>query len=186
MGLNLMLQSLRNIAMRPNSKVRSFGTAVTVRPSVRRSMVLLVVALAAAGCEEEPRAVSRKPVAAAPPKQESGRVLGKRTQKVIEAAPALETGKAKVASTKITAKDPITLVGNAYVSIVGRSSVLAIEHSLDLFHATNERYPKDLEEFMTEIIKPNGISLPVLPPYQEYAYDAKEHKLVVLEYPDRK
>jgi hypothetical protein len=39
---------------------------------------------------------------------------------------------------------------------------------------------------MAEVIKANNISLPKLPPYQEYTYDEKEHKLIILEYPDRK
>jgi hypothetical protein len=98
----------------------------------------------------------------------------------------LPQGGAHIASSRIVAKDPITLQGNAYISIVGRSSVLSIQHSMDLYHATNERYPKDLDEFMTEIIKPNGIALPQLPSYQKYAYDDKEHKLIVIEYPDLK
>lgn len=84
------------------------------------------------------------------------------------------------------AKDPITVTGNAYVSIIGRTSVLKIQQAVDLYHAANDRYPKDLDEFMTEIIKANNIALPVLPPYQDYGYDANEHKLIVLEYPDRK
>jgi hypothetical protein len=151
-----------------------------------RVLLPAVWALAMVGCEEEPRQGSPKPAASAPAKKEPGGIIGKRTQKVIEAAPELETGKAKVASTKIKVKDPITLVGNAYVAIVGRSSMLAIEQAVNLFHANNDRYPKDLAEFMAEIIKANNIGLPVLPPYQEYAYDEKEHKLVVLEYPDRK
>jgi hypothetical protein len=156
------------------------------RLSLFHLLVLAVWALSSAGCEEEPRQADRQAAASAPPKQESRGIIGKRTQKVVEAAPALESGKAKVASTKIKAKDPITLVGNAYVATVGRTSILAIEQALNLFHANNDRYPKDLAEFMAEIIKANNIALPVLPPYQEYAYDEKEHKLIVLEYPDRK
>ena len=39
---------------------------------------------------------------------------------------------------------------------------------------------------MTGIIKANNIALPKLPPYQEYGYDEKEHKLVILEYEARK
>jgi hypothetical protein len=35
---------------------------------------------------------------------------------------------------------------------------------------------------MTEIIKANNIVLPKLPPHQDYAYDEKDHKLVILEY----
>ena len=60
--------------------------------------------------------------------------------------------------------------------------MLSIQHAMDLYHATNDRYPKDYDEFMTEIIKANNIALPQLPTYQEYGYDEKEHKLVILEY----
>ena len=55
-------------------------------------------------------------------------------------------------------KDPITLQGNAYVTIIGRTSMMQIEHTLDLYYAQNEKYPANLKEFMDEIIKPNGIA----------------------------
>ena len=116
----------------------------------------------------------------------SGPIIGQRTQKIVKAAPALEQKGAKVASTKIVAKDPFTLAGNAYVASIGRLSQLAIEDAINKYHAANDRYPKDLDEFMTEIIKANNISLPKLPTYQEYSYDEKEHKLIIIEYPDRK
>ena len=149
-------------------------------------LVLAAGAVASAGCEEEPRNVGNQPAAAQPPKEEPGPIIGQRTQKIADAAPASEQAAAKVASTKITAKDPITLQGNAYVAIIGRASQLQIEHAIDLFHGNNDRYPKDYAEFMAEIIKANNISLPRLPPYQEYGYDEKDHKLIILEYPDRK
>ena len=88
--------------------------------------------------------------------------------------------------TKIVAKDPITIQGNAYVSIVGQAAIDNMKHAVDLFHAENDRYPKDYDEFMTVIVKPHGIALPQLPPYQKYAYDEKEHKLIIMEYPDLK
>ena len=166
-------------------------------------LIVTICALVAPGCEEETRNVgkrpetraldqtgiavgldepARAPVQAKPPAKQSGPIIGQRTTDIRNASKELNQGGAQVASSRIVAKDPITLQGNAYVSIVGRSSVLSIQHSMDLYHATNERYPKDLDEFMTEIIKPNGIALPQLPPYQKYAYDEKEHKLIVLEY----
>ena len=70
--------------------------------------------------------------------------------------------------------------------MIGKASILQIEHAMKLYQAANNRYPKDLQEFMDEIVKANGIRLPTLPHYQEYGYDEKEHKLVILEYPDRK
>ena len=103
--------------------------------------------------------------------------------------PRVEGGKAKGAvevGTKITAKDYITLQGNAYVTIIGQTSVLSIQKAMDLYKATNDRYPKDYNEFMAEIIQANNIALPKLPVYQEYGYDEAQHKLIILEYPDRK
>jgi hypothetical protein len=93
---------------------------------------------------------------------------------------------ARVASTKIRAKDPITLSGNAYSSIVGQYVIGQVKHSLDLFNAREDRYPKDYEEFMAEIINKPGeeIRLPQLPYYQKYGYDEAEHKLIILEYPE--
>jgi hypothetical protein len=140
-------------------------------------LLILAGCLAASlGCEDEPM----------PTKGTGSGIIGKRTQKIVNAAPVLEKGNAKVATTKITAKDPITLQGNAYVSIISRTSQLMIEHAIDLYHAQNDRYPKDYDEFITEIIKANNIALPKLPPYQDYGYDEKEHKLIIIEYPDRK
>ncbi len=55
-----------------------------------------------------------------PPAEVShGEILGKRTQDIRPAAPE-EAKRAQVAGTRITARDPITLPGNAYVTIIGR------------------------------------------------------------------
>jgi hypothetical protein len=163
----------------------AFGGNNKERASSPLWLVLTICILPAVGCEEE-RHVGNKPAVSAKSKQDSDPIIGRRTQQIRDAEPALKKGDAKVATTKIIAKDPITLQGNAYVSIIGRASQLKIQQALDLFHANNDRYPKDKDEFMAEIIKANNIALPVLPPYQDYAYDEKEHKLIILEYPDRK
>ena len=39
---------------------------------------------------------------------------------------------------------------------------------------------------MATIVRPNNIALPMLPYYQKYGYDEKEHTLVILEYPELK
>jgi len=171
--------------MRPDASRSIHGGEHRSRSSGPCWLILAGFVLITAGCEEEPRHAAGKPAVPFKP-EDSGPIIGQRTQKIVNAAPALKQGGAKVASTKIVAKDPITVDGNAYVSIIGRASQLQIEHALNLYHAANERYPKDIDEFMTEIIKANGISLPKLPPYQDYAYDEKEHKLIILEYEDRK
>jgi hypothetical protein len=156
-------------------------------------LVSLSLLLLAAGCEETRHVGGQNaspPTAAAPapppPEEVShGEILGKRTQDIRRAEPELEKG-AQTASTKIVSKDPITLPGNAYVTMIGRTSMLQIEHAVNLYKGANDRYPANYNEFMAEIIKANNIALPVLPSYQEYGYDEKEHKLIILEYPDRK
>jgi len=157
------------------------------RSGCRRMCILVLPAalVLIAGCEEE-RNVADKPKAQAAPPAKDQFIVGRRTQEIKNAAPELRKGGATVATTKITARDPITLPGNAYVTMVGRTSILNIEHAVDLYRAANDRYPKDYDEFMTEIIKANNIALPQLPYYQKYGYDEKEHKLVILEYPDLK
>jgi hypothetical protein len=131
-----------------------------------------------------PARPTAQPKPKAPAKPEF--IVGKRTQDIRNAQTELKPGKAQVASTRIVAKDPYTLSGNAYVSIIGRNSMLNLQHAIDLYHAENDRYPKDYNEFMEVIIKANNIALPTLRSYQEYAYDEKEHKLIIIEYPDRK
>ena len=82
------------------------------------------------------------------------------------------------------------LAGNVYVSAIGQTSINNIKlRPGDLWdHAENDgKYPKDYPEFMEQIIRKNNIALPTLPYYlQEYAYDAPNHKLIILEYPDKK
>ncbi len=135
-----------------------------------------------AGLDQNPRTPAHAPI----PAKQSGPIIGQRTTDIRDASKEQKHAGAQVASPKIVAKDPITLQGNAYVSIIGQAAVGNMKHAMDLFFAENERYPKDYDEFMTVIVKPHGIALPQLPPYQKYGYDEKEHKLIVLEYPDLK
>jgi hypothetical protein len=166
-------------------------TRVEIRgPGARPGPVLLILALPLllllAGCEEE-RNVGSKPKAqgqAATPKLKF--IVGQRTQEIKNARTEVQKGGANVVTPKITAKDPITLQGNAYVTAIGQTSILSIQHAMDLYHAMNDRYPKDYDEFVNEIIKANNIALPLLPYYQKYGYDDKEHRLVILEYPELK
>src|SRR3954452_23634362 len=99
-------------------------------------LVLSPLLLAATGCEE-PRHPEKRSQAAAPPPaavpspSRPRDVLGKTTQDIRAAEPEIQEKRAKVASTKIVAKDPITLPGNAYVTIIGRKAMLDIQHALD-------------------------------------------------------
>jgi hypothetical protein len=154
-------------------RAKFFGLGLIPGPT----LIALPLFLVSTGCEEE-RNVGSKP--------KDTFIVGRRTQEIKNARTEVQKGGANVVTPKIVAKDPITLQGNAYVSIIGQTSILSIQHALDLYHAMNDRYPKDLDEFMTDIIKANNIALPLLPFYQKYGYDEKEHKLVILEYPEEK
>jgi hypothetical protein len=170
-------------------------------------LIVTICAFVASGCEEETRNLGKRPetraldqtgistgldesprqqVQARPPAKQSGPIIGQRTQDIRDASKELKQGDAQVASPRIVARDPITIQGNAYVSIVGQAAIGNMKHAVDLFHAENDRYPKDYDEFMSVIVKPHGIALPQLPPYRKYAYDDKEHTLIIVEYPDLK
>jgi hypothetical protein len=159
-------------------------------------LVGLAALVAASGCEGKrvsqtkavPQSTEPAPESApAPAAAEGGHgfIVGKTTQDIKENTAEVQQG-AQVASSKIVAKDPITLQGNAYVVMTGSIAKDKIDYALKLYQAENDRYPRDHKEFMEEIIKKNNITLPVLPHYQEYSYDAANHKLLIYEYPDRK
>ena len=167
---------------------------MTSRTPTLRLALAAILSLTLLGCEE-PRQVSKgagkkNAVAHAPgssaEKKEPEFIVGKRTTDIRRVEPEVEKGAEVIEKPRITAKDPITLQGNAYVTMIGQTSILQIQHAMNLFQGANDRLPKDYDEFMDEIIKANNIALPKLPHYQEYGYDETEHKLVILEYPDRK
>lgn len=171
----------------------------TRRPWPAPLMALgLASSLVLAGCDQPtgssrsrprtkpPQEVAEAPAPAPAPAPVAPRpIIGKTTQDIRDMEKEKQAGGA-AKEPKIVAKDPILLVGNAYVSIVSQAAQGQMKHALDLYQAETGEYPKTLDEFMEKIVKPNGIKLPTLPFYQEYAYDAPNHKLVIMEYPDRK
>ncbi len=118
----------------------------------------------------------------APPASNGGPILGKKTDDVRDAQQEIAAGAQKV-EPRVTGKDPITITGSAYAAIVGRTEQLRIKQAIDIFKATNDRYPRDYDEFKKEILDANGIRLTQLPYYQKYGYDAEKHELIILEYP---
>ena len=56
---------------------------------------------------------------------------------------------------------------------------MQIPQALNLFQASEGRYPESEEEFMQKIIKANQIVLPKLPEGDEYVYDVPSHTLMV-------
>lgn len=132
-----------------------------------KKLIAAILILAATGCEDQT-------------KKSPNSIIGKTTQNVGEYDPKAGV---KVSDSTINATDPITAPTSAYGPMLERISKTHIEHAVNLFHATEDRYPKDLDEFMQKIIKANNIQLPVLPGGKLYQYDVENHKLVVVEAP---
>ena len=85
-----------------------------------------------------------------------------------------------VSDQKINATNPITAPLSAYSPMVERIEMSSIKQAVDLFQAENGRFPKDYEEFMEKVVKPNNIRLPVLPYGGKYQYDEKTHSLMIV------
>ncbi|MCS7237520.1 MAG: hypothetical protein NZ899_04535 [Thermoguttaceae bacterium] len=71
---------------------------------------------------------------------------------------------------------PLSVYFRAQERIIFESQ---IPHAMQLYHATNGRYPGSWEEFEREILIPNGIRLPTLPPGHRYHYDPQTGQLMV-------
>jgi hypothetical protein len=152
------------------------------RPNATRTALWIacVLGTTAPGCEEP--AAPKKNVATTKPRE----IVGKTTQDVRNAPEEIAKKAAVPAPPRIVSKDPITLAGNTYVTAVGRISIEKIEAAVKLYQGETGEYPKTYDEFMEKIIRANNISLPQLPYYQEYGYDPATHRLLVIEYPDKK
>lgn len=113
-------------------------------------------------------------------------IMGKKTQDIGEFDPAagkqVSDSKVKISTNDITA--PVTAPLMAYGPALEQISKSHIEHALNLYNASEGRYPATHEEFMTHIIKANNIRLPVLPFGHKYEYDVPNHKLVVVIPPE--
>ncbi len=135
-------------------------------------LTIAILMLAAAGCGMKPLDEQTK--------KSPDSIIGKKTTAVGVYDP---NAGAKVSDSKIQATDMVTSGTSSYGPMLERISKSHIEHAVNLFHANEDRYPKDYQEFMDRIIKENKIELPVLPGGKQYQYDVENHKLVVVDAP---
>lgn len=153
------------------------GAASCGRPLLPGLFVLAMV-----GCEPAagPPAPSKPPV-------ETRKTLGKTTQNVLLLEKALAEG-GVLAETSITSSG-LEMASDAYKTSVGKIAGMAVQQKLSLYQAEHGEVPESYDDFMAKIIEPGsptGLQLPMLPYYQEYAYDPSEKKLVVVEFPAKK
>lgn len=130
----------------------------------RTLMMPLLMALLLSGCSDA------TPTPDPPPRK-------KTTSEIGEYLP--EAGK-ELVNPKAPVTDPITgplaVLKNAQLQI----PQLAIEHALNLFQASEGRFPESHSEFMQRIITENQIRLPELAADLKYEYDVGNHRLVIV------
>jgi len=106
---------------------------------------------------------------------------------VLELADAMKQG--GVAAEMSIQSSGIEMAADAYRTNVGKAGIMAVEQKMQFYQAEHGSLPEDHAEFMARIIgkdQPDGIRLPLLPYYQEWAYDPEAKKLVVVEFPAKK
>lgn len=89
----------------------------------------------------------------------------------------------EVVDPKVTVTNPITAPLEAYQPLKEKVSMIPVIQGIQVFNATEGRYPRDHAEFMDKVIKANGIKLPVLPAGKKYEYDVANHQLVIVQDP---
>lgn len=105
-------------------------------------------------------------------------IINKKTQEIGKFDPNAGN---KVSDSKVHVTDPILAGPQAYGPMLEQIHKSYVQQAVNLFQANNDRFPKDYDEFMTEIIKANNIQLPVLPGGKKYQYDEVNHALVVVD-----
>lgn len=113
-----------------------------------------------------------------PPKKESKSIFGKKTQDIGKFDP--DAGR-QVSDSKVRITSPLFAGLEAYGPLMEQVSKMGVDRAVQVFYALQGRYPKDYDEFMSEIIKKNNMRLPVLPAGAQYQYDEQNHKLVVVK-----
>ena len=137
----------------------------------------------------------QKPVEPPPPTQteapkiQTRKTVGKKTQNVLDLADAKAQGGVVVDNAGEAEEGGLGAYSQAYRHSVATIGGLAVEQKMKLYQAEHNEVPATHKEFMAKIIAPgtpDEVSLPMLPYYQEYAFDPASKKLVVVEFPAKK
>jgi hypothetical protein len=130
---------------------------------------------------------ARKPPA--PAAEKPRKIIGQTTQRVLDLAPALAAGGVLVDNAAEAEEGGLAAYSQAYRHSVAALAGIAVDQKMAVYRAEHDDLPATHAEFMDAIIAPGSpdeIRLPLLPHYQEYAFDPARRKLVVVEFPARK
>ena len=126
-----------------------------------------------AGCSD---AVSTTKIKSTAEKSEN-RLKTKLTKEVGEFK--AEEGKEQVDS-KVKYSNPITGALEAYDPMKQQLAEGQVKQAVEMFRATEGRYPHDYAEFKSKVIDQYGLKLPTLGVGKRYEYDVENHKLIVV------
>jgi len=115
--------------------------------------------------------------------------LNKTTQNVLTLDEAIAAGGVR-ATGEVSSTNPLLQSADVYRTQVAKMGAMAVQQAIQIRDAQSIQDPKPLNhsQLMAEIIKPgqpNGIQLPMLPYYQEYAWDESTQALIVVDFPAR-
>ncbi len=149
--------------------------------SICRGSLGLALMITSVGCLKPNDAETTKPTV------QTRKTIGKTTQNVLELKAARQAG--GIPAPMAITSSGIDVAADAYRTSIGKIAVLAVEQKMQMHQAQFGKLPENYASFMDDIIspgKPDGLQLPMLPYYQEYAYDPTSHKLVVVEFQNKK
>ncbi len=153
------------------------------RPAARLALAFCGVALlfGGVGCSEpEAKPPAKPPI-------ETRQTLGKTTQNVLELEAAIADGGVVVDPGATRAG--LDIVTGAHRSASAQIAELPVEQAVRMYAAEHGSRPKTYAVFMEKIMqpgKPDGLQLPMLPYYQEYAFDPENGGIVVVEFAARR
>ena len=137
-----------------------------------RLFYVLILVVCITGCvdqqSQDSKAKSDGPGKLAKPKM---------TDEIGEFDPTAEN---EIVDTEVKISNPITGALEAYGPLKQQISGMAVTQAIEMFRATEGRYPKSYEEFMNKVVTEKGIRLPVPGKGLEYQYDVQNHSLVVV------
>jgi len=88
--------------------------------------------------------------------------------------------KQEISDNHAQATDPVLAPLQLAKPTITKIDLLNLQHTLDIYNATEGHYPQSHEEFMTKVVKAYDVRLAVLPPGWQYAYDVENHTVRIV------
>lgn len=135
----------------------------------------VVLATLLAGCIQAPPATNSKPPEPPAPPAPTEPLAEQPMERIVAEAGVGKKGQSLKNDTGMVVEPVKQLIRFEQKAVFD----LQIKPALELYKGSTGSYPKTHDEFMEQIIKANGISLPTLPEGQTYVFDPEQAQLMV-------